>query len=208
MRPPTGQSPGCSKPSAICASSTCDTTPRRAARRTTSFTRNGWYTRREASTCGPSCRHMRSCERLPWERVRRVSLQEQTFTAIAELDTDPFKHSMGAYRGVISKVQVRFHPRIAPYIKERSWHPSQRLKDRTDGSLVLTMEVSDDYILGSWILSLGRSARVLAPASLVEWISEELDQAGRQYHVSAFAPMLDDDVQPGLPFLFERRAGT
>ena len=118
------------------------------------------------------------------ERVRRASLQEETFTPIAELDADPFKHSMGAYRGTTaatSRVQIRFHPRIATYIKERSWHSSQRLKDRTDGSLVMTMDVCDDYTLRSWILSFGRAARVLAPAELVEWISEELGQAGRQY---------------------------
>lgn len=137
------------------------------------------------------------------ERVRRVSLQEQTFTPIAELDSDPFKHSMGAYRGATSRIQIRFHPRIALYIKERSWHASQRLKDRADGSVVLTMDVCDDYTLRSWILSFGRSARVLAPAQLVEWISEELNQAGRQY-ASGFVPTIDEDVQPGLPFLYDR----
>jgi hypothetical protein len=52
------------------------------------------------------------------ERIKRASLQEQTFTPIAELDADPFKHSMGAYRGAgaaTSRIQIRFHPRLAPY---------------------------------------------------------------------------------------------
>jgi predicted DNA-binding transcriptional regulator YafY len=66
------------------------------------------------------------------ERIRRAALQEQTFEPITELETDPFKHSLGAYRGTTSRVQLQFHPRIATYIKERSWHPSQRLKDRAD----------------------------------------------------------------------------
>jgi len=143
------------------------------------------------------------------ERVRRASLQEETFTPIAELDADPFKHSMGAYRGTTaatSRVQIRFHPRISTYIKERSWHSSQRLKDRTDGSLVMTMDVCDDYTLRSWILSFGRAARVLAPAELVEWISEELGQAGRQYDAGARLPSFDDEAQPSLPFALERLA--
>jgi predicted DNA-binding transcriptional regulator YafY len=143
------------------------------------------------------------------ERVRHVSLQEQTFTPIAELDADPFKHSMGAYRGAAAgtcKVQVRFHPRLGPYIKERSWHPSQRLKEGADGSVVLTMEVCDDYTLRSWILSFGRGARVLAPAELVEWMAAELDQAGRQYGPGGFLPPFDDEAQPLLPFGFERLA--
>jgi predicted DNA-binding transcriptional regulator YafY len=142
------------------------------------------------------------------ERVRRVALQEQTFTPIAELDADPFKHSMGAYRGATSRVQVRFHSSLAPFIKERSWHTSQRLKDRADGSVVMTLDVSDDYTLRSWILGFGRSARVLAPAQLVAWVRDELDQAGRQYGSPGFEPSIDDDVQLGLPFLFEGRAGT
>ena len=145
------------------------------------------------------------------ERVRRASLLEGTFTPIAELDADPFKHSMGAYRGTTagtSRVQIRFHPRIATYIKERSWHSSQRLKDRTDGSLVMTMDVCDDYTLRSWILSFGRAARVLAPAPLVEWISEELEQAGRQYDAGALLPSFDDGAQPLLPLAFERLYGA
>ena len=145
------------------------------------------------------------------ERVRRVSLLEETFTPIAELDADPFKHSMGAYRGTSSgtcKVQIRFHPRLAPYIKERSWHPSQRLKDRSDGSVVVTMDVCDDYSLRSWILSFGRGARVLAPAQLVEQISAELDHAARQYAAGGLLPPVDDEAQPLLPFVFERLAQT
>ena len=44
----------------------------------------------------------------------------------------------------------------------------------------MTMDISDDYALRSWILSFGRSARVLAPPELVDWIVEELGHAGRQ----------------------------
>ena len=94
------------------------------------------------------------------------------------------------------------------YIKERSWHPSQQLKDRKDGSLVMTMDVCDDYTLRSWVLSFGRAARVLAPAPLVEWIAEELEQAGRQDHAGALLPSFDDEAQPSLPFAFERLAGS
>jgi hypothetical protein len=107
-----------------------------------------------------------------------------------------------------SGIQLRFHPRLAPYIRERSWHPSQRLKDRADGSVVLTMDVCDDYTLRSWILSFGRGARVLAPAALVEWSSEELAEAGRQYGAGGQLPAFADDMQPPLPFAFARLAGT
>jgi predicted DNA-binding transcriptional regulator YafY len=136
------------------------------------------------------------------ERIKRVSHLEETFTPLAELDADPFKDSMGAYRAAgaaTSRIQVRFHPRLAPYIRDRSWHASQRFKDRTDGSVVMTMDVCDDYTLRSWILSFGRGARVQAPASLVAWISEELEETGRQYKDGGL-PAFADDAQPLLPF--------
>jgi predicted DNA-binding transcriptional regulator YafY len=145
------------------------------------------------------------------ERIRRVSHMEETFTPIAELDADPFKDSMGAYRAsetATSRIQIQFHPRLAPYIKERSWHASQKLKDKADGSVVVTMEVCDDYTLRSWILSFGRGARVLAPAPLVKWASEELGEAGRQYEEGGQLPAFADDTQPLLPLAFDRLART
>ena len=138
------------------------------------------------------------------ERVRRAARSQKSFTPLAEFESDPFKHSLGAYRGVSSKVQLHFHRRIAAYIKERSWHSSQRLKDRPDGSVVMTMDVSDDYALRSWILSFGRLVRVSSPASLADWVHDELDGAREQYLSGAFKHIVDEEHQPPLPFAFER----
>jgi predicted DNA-binding transcriptional regulator YafY len=138
------------------------------------------------------------------ERVRRATVQDQTFEPLPELDTDPFKNSLGVHRGPATKVQLRFHPHIAASIKERTWHASQRFKDRSDGSVMMTLEVSDDYALRSWLLGFGRFVRVLAPSDLVDWIEEELDQAHQQYAGSDDALVADSDVQPALPFLFNR----
>src|SRR4029079_12214523 len=120
------------------------------------------------------------------ERVRRATLQEQTFEPVAELDTDPFKNSLGVHRGSATKVQLRFHPQIAASVKERTWHASQKFKDRADGSVMMTLDVSDDYALRSWLLSFGRFVRVLAPSDLTDGIREELDQA--RLHMPATTP--------------------
>ena len=101
------------------------------------------------------------------------------------------------------KVQLRFHPQIAASIKERTWHASQRFKDRADGSVMMTLEVSDDYALRSWLLSFGRFVRVLALSGLTDWIQEELDQARQQY-AGDNAGWVDSDIQPLLPFPFNR----
>ncbi len=142
------------------------------------------------------------------ERTRRVTLRLDTFTPVAEFESEPFKNSIGAYRGTTSKVQLRFHPRIAPYIHERTWHASQQLKGAADGSVTMNLAVCDDYALRSWILSFGRGVRVLAPAHLVAWAQEELHQAVQQYSGDASSPASDAADQMGLPFIFERLASA
>jgi len=54
------------------------------------------------------------------------------------------------------------------------------------------------------MLGFGRFVRVLAPASLAEWVLEELDEARSQYVSGEFAAVVDEDVQPALPFVFGR----
>jgi predicted DNA-binding transcriptional regulator YafY len=133
------------------------------------------------------------------ERIKRASVQEETFEPIAELDMDPFKNSLGVHRGPTCKVQLRFHPQIAQSVKERTWHSSQQFKDSSDGSVVMTLDVSDDYALRSWILGFGRFVKVLAPAGLAAWTREELEAAHEQYVSGEMAPV-GSDVQPWLPF--------
>ena len=141
------------------------------------------------------------------ERIRTVSVQESTFEPIAKLDADPFKHSLGVHRGgPTCKVRLRFHPQIAPLVKERTWHASQQFNDRTDGSSAMTLDVTDDYALRNWILGFGRFVKVLAPAQLVKWTEEELDSARQQYGPGGVA--VDTDVQPRLPFLLPRLANA
>jgi len=133
------------------------------------------------------------------DRVQRISVEEKTFDRVAELGPDPFGKSMGVHSGPTCKVRLQFAPAVAPLVRERTWHESQRLRDRADGSVVMTLEVSDDYALRQWILGFGRSVRVLGPDSLVDWIVEELDETRQQYASGAFGKS-SDDRQPVLPF--------
>jgi len=138
------------------------------------------------------------------ERIRQASTDKATFEAVAELGSDPFSNSIGVYRGPTSRVQLRFDASVAQRVKERTWHKSQHFKDRPDGSTVMTLDVSDDYALRSWILGFGHGVRVLRPASLVEWAMEELDHAREQYTPGDITQALSSSLQPGLPFVFSR----
>ena len=142
------------------------------------------------------------------ERIRQAAADKDTFEPVAELGSDPFSNSIGVYRGPTCKVQLRFGASIAQRVKERTWHRSQQFRDRADGSTVMTLEVSDDYALRSWILSFGRGVRVVAPAALVEWALDELDATREQYGDGESALRLDSTIQPPLPFSLSRLASA
>jgi predicted DNA-binding transcriptional regulator YafY len=61
------------------------------------------------------------------------------------------------------------------------WHASQEVQDRGDGGVVLTLQVSNDFALRSWILGFGPLARALSPADLVADLARELDEARERY---------------------------
>jgi predicted DNA-binding transcriptional regulator YafY len=94
------------------------------------------------------------------------------------------------------------------HIRERSWHPSQQIREKTDGSIRLTLNVCNDWALRSWILSFGPLARVVSPSALAETILEQLEEARDGY-----APQLDFEfaqsvfdgpTHPTLPFVTRR----
>jgi predicted DNA-binding transcriptional regulator YafY len=113
-------------------------------------------------------------------RIRGVSLHEEHFTP-AELPDTIFAHSLGVHEGEPEHVEIGFEARIAPYIRERTWHPSQSLADRPDGGVVLALDVCNDWALRSWILSFGGMARAVTPPALVDQIKAEIDRAAERY---------------------------
>jgi len=116
------------------------------------------------------------------DRIRGISLLEERFTP-AEVPEWLFAHSLGVNEGPPEHIEIAFEPRIAPYIRERSWHASQAQTDRTDGGVVLALDVCNDWALRSWILSFGPLARVLSPKPLADQIKAEIDRASERYAV-------------------------
>jgi predicted DNA-binding transcriptional regulator YafY len=114
------------------------------------------------------------------DRIEQLSLTEQRFEPL-ELPDDAFAHSLGVNQGTPERVEIAFAPKIARYVRERVWHPSQELHDEPDGGLRLTLNVVNDWALKSWILGFGGLATALAPAALVAEISQEIADAANNY---------------------------
>jgi predicted DNA-binding transcriptional regulator YafY len=74
------------------------------------------------------------------------------------------------------KVRLLFAREVATYIRERTWHPSQELRQRRDGSLELRLQNSSRKELTRWILSWMPHVRVLAPRQLQDRVRERIPQ--------------------------------
>jgi proteasome accessory factor B len=102
------------------------------------------------------------------------------------------------------RIEIEFAPEAAVHIRERSWHPSQQIREKTNGSVRLTLNVCNDWALRSWILGFGPLARVLSPSSLAEAILEQLEDArdgyAPQLDFGFSGPSFDFGDHPTLPF--------
>lgn len=143
------------------------------------------------------------------ERIKKLTLCEERFSPVETAPEKPFRHSIGIHSGKPEPVEIEFAPRVAPYIQEREIHPTQQIRERPDGSIVLSLKVCADWALESWVLSFGPFARVLRPAALAERILAELEEAREQYspRLSFDTPQVlyDPSSQRAFPFLDSHR---
>jgi predicted DNA-binding transcriptional regulator YafY len=103
-------------------------------------------------------------------RMTAVRKMEEGFKTPTDFD---FGKLSGSHFGVHwgeeeVAVRILFDRRVADYIRERCWHPSQSIEERADSSLILTLTVNHLLELKRWILSWGDRAQVLEPLFLAD----------------------------------------
>ena len=72
------------------------------------------------------------------------------------------------------KVRLLFEPKLAVYITERQWHPSQEFHMQRDGCVGMRFETTGRKQVVRWILSWMPDVKVLAPKSLRDRVREKL----------------------------------
>ncbi|RPJ78296.1 MAG: WYL domain-containing protein [Acidobacteria bacterium] len=133
-------------------------------------------------------------------RIKNLNVLEERFSPVGAASERPFANSLGVHSGKPVAVEIEFAPSVAPYIREREWHHSQKIREGQDGAIVLSLKVSTDRALESWILSFGPFARVLKPAKLSEQILDEIEETREQYiprmSFESPQPLYDASMQP------------
>ena len=62
---------------------------------------------------------------------------------------------------------IRFNEKVADYIREKRWHPSQQLRELKRGGVELRLNLSSLAEIERWVLSWGANAVVIKPPELV-----------------------------------------
>jgi predicted DNA-binding transcriptional regulator YafY len=110
-------------------------------------------------------------------RMRNVSGLARDFAHPRPGDADIrelFQNSFQIWQsenGRLERIVLRFSGRAAQLVRERNWHPSQRLQELADGNLEVTLTLNSLEEIVPWILSWGRQCEVVRPAQLRKKVS-------------------------------------
>jgi predicted DNA-binding transcriptional regulator YafY len=126
--------------------------------------------------------HLRQALRIfAVERIRQLEILATRFEPPETFDVEKYlAGAWGILRGDIVTVRVVFARPVARYIKDRLWHPTQRLRDLDGGRVEVTLEVADTVEVRRWILGFGSEAEVLEPAALREALRVDAEALARR----------------------------
>jgi proteasome accessory factor B len=109
-------------------------------------------------------------------RIQSAKLLTQNFEPVA-FSADEFLNStFGRFAGENEAYQVKllFRPDAADDVKEREWHPKQKLRELKNGSVELEFKAKGLEEVMHWVLAWGRYCKVKAPKELKQRVAEEI----------------------------------
>jgi predicted DNA-binding transcriptional regulator YafY len=117
-------------------------------------------------------------------RIKELRETGEVFTRPADFTIegylgDSFRTFRGAGRPRV--VRLRFAGPAARYVREKVWHPSQRVRELRGGGVELTLRVGHLLEVKRWALSWGADCEVLRPEGLRREVRVELGKAAGNY---------------------------
>ena len=104
-------------------------------------------------------------------RMSEVVMLDESFD---DLEVDPeqfFEHSFGVFRGTVPQtIELIFKDPVATYIRERRWHPSQRVVQLPERAARVELECAITPELIQWVLSYGEFVEIIAPQNLKDQV--------------------------------------
>ncbi len=116
-------------------------------------------------------------------RMAEPLLTKENFDSRPGEEWEPLIHSsFGIFQGGTPiPVILHFNAFRAPWIREQIWHPDQKIEELEEGSLRLTIPVTDFRELKMKILQFGSDVEVIEPEALREEVTNEIEKMGKIY---------------------------
>lgn len=116
-------------------------------------------------------------------RIEHLKLLEKTFIRQSDFCATQFLQSgFRAETGAQEySVTIRFDAVQAPYLRERTWHSTQRIEELQDSGVLMSFRASGLGEIARWVLQYGAHAEVLSPPELREKVASQLREAARMY---------------------------
>jgi predicted DNA-binding transcriptional regulator YafY len=101
------------------------------------------------------------------ERISMVEVGRERFNIPEGFKPEEqFGTAFGIVEEACLPLKIKFSARVAHAVKDRIWHPSQKVEKKPDGSFVISFEAGGVMEIISWILSYGHNAEILEPLEL------------------------------------------
>jgi predicted DNA-binding transcriptional regulator YafY len=116
------------------------------------------------------------------DALRGAELREARAKDIPAAELDAHLGSgYGIFAGRdVQWAKLRFTPAAARWVSAQQWHPQQRTRVESEGSLTMEIPYAADTELLMDILKYGAEVEVLAPVALRERVAESLERAAQR----------------------------
>lgn len=117
-------------------------------------------------------------------RILEVERTNTTFLPDPDFSLEQHKKDSQLFASDAPPIEVvaEFDKYAAHWIRLRDVHPSQKIVERSDGSLEVSFHVSSMENIVRWILSFGEHARILAPLELQERVRRTISRMNYLYN--------------------------
>jgi predicted DNA-binding transcriptional regulator YafY len=108
------------------------------------------------------------------ERIRSLNISNRPCQMPLGFDLEAYvRDALGAMRGPLIEIELLFNRATAAWVKDQTWHSTQKITPLKDGRLRMVLEVSDTQELVGWILHFGAGVQVVRPDSLRARVLDE-----------------------------------
>ena len=116
-------------------------------------------------------------------RIRKPEVLQKTFDRPRGFSAEKeLKGGFGVFAGTGKYVvKIRFDSFAARLVRERDWHPTQKIREIKGGNIELEMILGALEEIERWILSWGDHARVFSPKILIDSVKKRISTMQKTY---------------------------